>query len=373
MERLILSTSACGLGIELGGETAVVRGSRSDFARLEEELRARGESRVAEALHRYLHPVPGWQLRTRTLPLNQPQIIGILNLTNDSFSGDGVGTDATAALRHAAELQLAGADIIDVGGESARADRPVVEAGEEARLMAAVIAALVRERHVVSCDTYKAAVAQAALDAGAEIINDISGLTIGSEAAEAAARAGAGYVLNYSYSEPKRRPPSPPLYDDVVAETLAWMEPRIARLDAMGLGRDRVAVDPGIAFGKSHDEDIQIVRRIGELQTFGQPVMLAHSRKNYIGSVATGSAAPASRDLETHITTAIAYQQGVRLFRVHDVAGTVRALGMAAALTTSASGEFAPDGESWPWRAGASAAHMTTAAPDKRAPAGQRW
>jgi len=196
-------------------------------------------------------------------------------------------------------------------------------------------------------------------------------------------------VLNYSYSVPKRRPDSPPHYDDVVAETVAWMEPRIARLEALGLGRAQIAIDPGIAFGKSHDEDIQILRRIGELTTFGQPLLLAHSRKNYIGSIGgqrpaggqrraggrggNGGQPPADRDLETHITSALAYEQGVRLFRVHDVEGTRRALEVTRALSTADTGHFAPDGESWPWRAGASAPHMTIAAPDKCAPDGQRW
>ncbi|MGH2634241.1 MAG: dihydropteroate synthase, partial [Tepidiformaceae bacterium] len=227
---------------------------------------------------------------------------------------------------------------------------------------------------VVSSDTYKALVARAALDSGAEIINDISGLTLGPQAAEEAALAAAGYVLNYSYSVPKRRPDAPPHYDDVVAETVAWMEPHIARLEALGLGRAQIAIDPGIAFGKSHDEDIQVLRRIGELTTFGQPLLLAHSRKNYIGSIGGGGGQPpANRDLETHVSSALAYEQGVRLFRVHDAEGARRALEIATAIASRAAGSFAPGGESWPWRAGASAAHMTSAAPDKTPPAGQRW
>jgi dihydropteroate synthase len=297
--------------------------------------------------------------------------MGILNLTEDSFSGDGVGTDGTAALRRAEALREAGADLIDVGAESARADRPVLDEGGEARTVAGAVAALVREGHVVSSDTYKPAVARAALESGAEAVNDISGLTLGPGAAQEARRAGAGYVLNYSYSVPKRRPDTPPLYSDVMTETVGWMEGRLAELRAAGLPRESVVIDPGIAFGKSHDEDLQVLRRIGELRTFGQPVLLAHSRKNFIGSV-TGRA-PTERDLETHIASVLAFEQGVRIFRVHDVAGTRRALRMAEAVVEHRAGDFGPDGESWPWRAGASAAHMTTASPDKEAPSGQRW
>jgi dihydropteroate synthase len=133
------------------------------------------------------------------------------------------------------------------------------------------------ERHVQARGCYRS------LAAGAELVNDISGLTLGTGAAEAAGRAGAGYVLNYSYSVPKRRPDAPPVYADVTAETVAWMEQRLAELAAAGLAREAIAIDPGIAFGKSHDEDIQSLRRIGELTTFGQPVA-AGPRKNFIGT-----------------------------------------------------------------------------------------
>lgn len=322
-------------------------------------------------LDAFLRPVTAWKLRTRSLDMQMPWVMGILNLTDDSFSGDGVGRDVSGALRRAEELRSAGADIIDTGAESARADRPVMEADEEAVVVAAAVSALAREGHVVSIDTYKAPVARAALEAGAEIVNDISGLTLGTGAAEEAARAGAGYVLNYSFSVPKRRPDSPPVYTDVVAETVAWMEERLHTLHGAGLARESIAIDPGIAFGKSHDEDIQVLRRFGELRSAGQPLLLAHSRKNYIGSI--GGRPPAERDLETHVSSALAYAQGARIFRVHDAAGARRALDLAAAVVSGSAGDYAPGEGSWPWRAGASADHMTVAQPNKSAPAGQRW
>jgi dihydropteroate synthase len=359
-----------GLEAHADGETLRVAATVGSLAALR-SLLANPDSPVAAALDRYLSPVPAWKLRTVTLPLDRPHIMGIVNLTEDSFSGDGVGASIAAALRRAAELREAGADIIDVGAETARADRPGVDAEAEARLAAPVIEALVQEGHLVSIDTYKPLVARTAIERGAEIVNDISGLTLGTGAAAEAARAGVGYVLNYSYSVPKRRPDIPPRYTDVVAETIAWMATRLAELRSLGLPRAAIAADPGIAFGKSHDEDIQVIRRFAEFTTLGQPLLLAHSRKNYIGSV-TGLP-PAARDLETHVTSVLALAAGARIFRVHDAAGARRALDMAAALLFAVPGAFAPDGESWPWRAGASAAHMTRQEPDRPPPAGQRW
>ena len=370
LDEVTRVANAVGLASRVQGDTIVINGARDDWMRMAERLRETAPA-VAAALARYLHPQPAWCLRTRTLDMGRPWIMGILNLTDDSFSGDGVGREVDGAVRRAEALREAGATIIDVGAESARADRPVMDEADEAALVAHAVAALGREGHCVSVDTYKPAVARAALEAGAEVVNDISGLTLGTGAAEEAARAGAGYVLNYSYSVPKRRPDSPPLYKDVVAETVAWMGARLAELDAAGLEAANIAIDPGIAFGKSHDEDIQVLRRLGELTTLGQPLLIAHSRKNYIGSIA--GQPPATRDLETHVSSALAYAQGARIFRVHDAAGAWRALEIAAAIVSAAPGAFAPDAESWPWRAGASAAHMTNASPDKDAPKGQRW
>ncbi|MCZ2111869.1 MAG: dihydropteroate synthase [Dehalococcoidia bacterium] len=369
-EALQVATNSLGMGIDVRGEVTRVSASRRELARLAQALAERG-SGLARDLERYLSPVTTWRLRSRVLPLDRGWIVGILNLTEDSFSGDGVGCSVDAALRRAGELRMAGADIIDVGAETARADRPALDPEQEAAIVGPVVAALTREGHCVSSDTYKPVVAHAALESGAEIVNDISGLTMGTGAATEAARAGAGYVLNYSYSVPKRRPETPPVYEDVMTELVAWMEERVSELRAAGLGDEQIAIDPGIAFGKSHDEDIQVIRRLGELRSAGLPVMLAHSRKNFIGSI-TGRP-PGERDLETHVVSAFAYEQGVRIFRVHDVEGTRRALGIAEAFASRGPGAFAPGGGSWPWRAGAETAHMARGAADKPAPRGQRW
>ncbi|MGE3695670.1 MAG: dihydropteroate synthase [Dehalococcoidia bacterium] len=347
-----------------------VRGTRGELKRLAGALDA-GRAPIATALWNALEPRTTWWTARGEIPVDRPVIMGIVNLTEDSFSGDGVGSDVAAALRRANELREQGADIIDVGGETARADRPVREAEDEAVAVARVVAALAAEEHVVSIDTYKPAVAARALEAGAWIVNDISGLTLGRETPEVAARAGAGYVLNYSYSVPKQRPDAPPVYDDVVTETVGWMFERVAQLNDAGLPRASIVVDPGIAFGKSHDEDLQVLRRIGECMSLGLPLLLAHSRKNYLGSVA--GRIPGERDLETHISTVLALAQGARLFRVHDVEGTRRALDIAWATLAGSAGDYAPDAESWPWRAAASATHMMRGEADKSAPKGQRW
>ena len=370
LETLALATSALGLGLTVTEGTGRVAASAGDLGRLEAEL-GRRESPLAAALSRYLAPVERWRAGSHELPLDEPLVMGIVNLTDDSFSGDGVGTDVTAALAHAERLRSEGADIIDVGAETARASRPQLEPEAEAAIAGPVVAALVGEGHLVSIDTYKREVAEAAIESGAAIVNDISGLTLGTDAAEAAARGGAGYVLNYSYTIPKHRPDPAPTYDDVVAETVGWMAERLGRLEAAGLEREAIAIDPGIAFGKSHDEDIQSLRRLSELRTFGQPLLLAHSRKNYIGSVS--GAGPEDRDLETHVTTALAYAQGARVFRVHDVAGTRRTLAMAAAIVSAGAGAFAPDEGSWPWAAGATATEAIAEKALIDAPPGQRW
>ena len=365
-----LATIACGLGLSATERGVAVHATESGLSDLAAELRNR-DSDLGIELHKFLNPAQAWQVGGERLALDTFHLMGIVNLTADSFSGDGVGSDLGAALQKAAELRDAGACIIDVGGESARAGRPVLEASEEAGIVAPVVEALKREGHRVSIDTYKPEVATAALEAGAAIVNDISGLTVGVGAAEAASSASAGYVLNYSYSPPKRRPDSAPVYDDVVTETIDWFRERLQQLSATGLATDSIAIDPGIAFGKSHDEDLQMLRHIGTLKTFGQPILLAHSRKNFIGSIS--GADPGQRDLETHVLSALALSQGANIFRVHDVSGALRALRVAEAVAMRSLGDFAPDETSWPWRGGSTAGHAEGAETLESAPPGQRW
>lgn len=300
------------------------------------------------------------RLRDRVLPLGaRTYIMAILNLTDDSFSGDGFGGDLDAALRRAAACVDEGADIIDVGAESARADVPVRDAAREADLLAMVIDRLRRETAtVISADTYKGAVADAALSAGAHMINDIGGLKDGTATAEAAAKHGAALVVNYTFERPKVRPAQPPQHADLIGEHLAFLAEGVRTAEQCGVASDAIVVDPGIAFGKSHDEDLQVLRRLSEFTSLDRPLLVAASRKHFIGSVM--SVAPRERDAATAAVTALAIAQGADIVRVHDVRRNVEAARIADAIVRGNPGDFAPTSDSWPWAASVEPAPGTT-------------
>jgi len=292
---------------------------------------------------------PPLRARGRTLPLGRrTYVMAILNLTHDSFSGDGTGLDLDAALRRAVQAAAEGADIVDVGGESARADVPVRDAGEEAQLVGEAIRRIATELDVViSADTYKRPVAEAALQAGAHLVNDIGGFMYDIGTAEAAAAYGAALVVNFTYERPKVRPAEPPRYDDLIAAHLEFLTSRIAMARAAGVADDAIVVDPGIAFGKSHDEDLQVLRRLGEFRALGRPLLVAASRKHFIGSV-TGL--PRSqRDEATAAVTALNVAHGADIVRVHDVRTAVRAVRIADAIVRGRPGDYAATPDSWPW------------------------
>jgi dihydropteroate synthase len=297
--------------------------------------------------------LPPLRARDRTLTLGRrTYVMAILNLTDDSFSGDGVGGDLDAAVRRAVAAAADGADIVDVGAESARADAPPRDPSEEASLVAACVTRIAREVDaVISVDTYKPAVAEAALDAGAHMVNDIGGLLHDDGAARAAARYGAALVINYTVERPKVRPAAPPVYDDLIAAHLSFFRERIAVAAAAGVPHDCVVLDPGIAFGKSHDEDIEVLRRLGELRPLGRPLLVAASRKHFLGSI-TGLP-PAERDEATAAVTALAIAQGADIVRVHDVRTNVRVARVADAIVRGRAGDYAATPQSWPWAAGA--------------------
>lgn len=292
---------------------------------------------------------PPWRARDRLLPLGRrTYVMAILNLTDNSFSGDGTGADLDAAVRRAAVAYAEGADIIDVGGESARADVPVRDAAEEADLVGEAVRRIAAEVDIIiSADTYKRPVAEAALQAGAHVVNDIGGFMYDTGTAEAAARYGAALVINYTYERPKVRPAEPPHYDDLIAAHLDFLRGRIGMAKAAGVADDAIAIDPGIAFGKSHDEDLEVLRRLGEFRALGRPLLLAASRKHFIGSV-TGLP-PDQRDEATAAVTALNVAYGADIVRVHDVHANVRAVRIADAIVRGHLGEFVATPESWPW------------------------
>ncbi len=275
-------------------------------------------------------------------------VMAILNLTADSFSGDGTGADIDAAVRRAAACMGDGADILDIGAESARADVPVREAGEEAAFLGEAVRRIAAETNsVISADTYKPEVAEAALQAGAHIINDIGGFMHGTGTAQAAAKHGAALVLNYTFERPKVRPAEPPRYGDVVVEHLAFLRERAAMAIEAGVRPGGLIADPGIAFGKSHDEDLEVLRRLGEFQALGLPLLVAASRKHFIGSV-TGLP-PEERDEATAAVTALNVAYGADIVRVHDVRTAVRAVRIADAIVRGERGDYAATDASWPW------------------------
>ena len=298
--------------------------------------------------------------RDRRLPIgSRTYVMAILNLTDDSFSGDGTGADIDAAVRHAVRAEAEGADIIDVGAESARADVPVRDADEEAQFAGAAISRIAREVGlVISADTYKRAVAEAALDAGAHIINDIGGFMYDTGAAQAAAKRGAALVINYTYERPKVRPAEPPVYEDLLGAHLAFLGDRVEKARAAGVAEESLIVDPGIAFGKSHDEDLQLLRHLREVRALGYPLLVAHSRKHFIGSV-TGLA-PGERDTATVAVTALAIGAGADIVRVHDVRVNVEAARIADAIVRGEAGDYAATATSWPWWSEASPIAGTT-------------
>jgi dihydropteroate synthase len=250
-------------------------------------------------------------------------VMGIVNATPDSFSGDGLADPAEAVALGVA-LAEAGADIVDVGGESTRPrSTAVTEAVELARVVPVVRELAARLEVPVSVDTRKAAVARAALEAGAVIVNDIWGLRRDPEMAAVVASTGAAVVVMHNQAEPE--------YGDVVEEVCAGLRGSLVLAEAAGVERERIIVDPGLGFGKTPGQNLEVMRRLGELRGLDRPVLVGPSRKSTIGALLGG--APPERRLEgTLALCVLAAANGADLVRVHDVAEVVRALRVADAV-----------------------------------------
>jgi len=290
---------------------------------------------------------------------SRTHVMGIINITGDSFSGDGLLGDQDAAVRQGVRFVEEGAAILDVGGESARADVRSLSADEEIARVAPVIARLAREADaVISIDSYKPAVVEAAIQAGARLINDIGGLKLGSETAAIAARHGVPLVINYTYERPKVRPSAPPVYGDLIGEHLAFFRDRVATATALGVDPTQLVLDPGIAFGKSHDEDLTVLRELRAFTALGLPLLVAASRKHLIGSVL--GLPPEDRLEGTAAITAISIANGADIVRVHDVRSMARVARMSDALVRARPGDFAPAEGTWPWAANAPVLPGTT-------------
>ena len=257
--------------------------------------------------------------------------MGILNVTPDSFSDGGTHAGVETALGHARRMIAEGAEIIDIGGESTRPGAAEVVVAEEIGRTAPVIAALRREWDgLISIDTMKAAVAAAALEGGADIVNDVSGLTADPEMAAVCVESGCGVVVMHMQGDPRTMQVAPH-YDDVVAEVRAFFEERLAALSAAGLDPETICFDPGIGFGKTVAHNLALLRALPELGVAGRPLLLGVSRKSFIGRV-LGSDDLADRSWPTVAITAWAREAGVMVHRVHEVLPNVQALRMTEAI-----------------------------------------
>jgi len=259
-----------------------------------------------------------WRLAGRSLDLSRrPCIMGILNVTPDSFSDGSRYLDLDRAVERAFRLVEEGADIIDIGGESTRPNVAPVDAEEELRRVVPVVERLSGRIPVpISVDTYKAVVAREALRAGAEIVNDVSGLTFDPAMATTVAEAAAGLVVMHTRGRPDSMQKDT-TYGDLIAEVLDSLRNSVSTAVAAGVAKDRIVVDPGIGFGKSVQGNLEILRRLGEFESLQLPIFVGTSRKSFIGTVL-------GRDVDNRLfgtaaTVALALANGASIIRVHDV------------------------------------------------------
>ena len=258
------------------------------------------------------------------------RIMGVINVTPDSFSDGGRYLSAQAAIEHGLELEAEGAAILDVGGESTRPGAAPVPAAEELRRVISVIEGLL-ERGVgaqISIDTSKSGVAVRALEAGATLVNDVTALRGDPKMAGVVAEAGADCCLMHMLGDP-RTMQRDPRYDDVVGDIKSFLEERMAYAVAEGVALERILVDPGIGFGKTLEHNLELLRRLDELVELGREVVIGTSRKSFLGRL-TGREVD-DRVAATIATNVLAYERGARVFRVHDVAPVRDALTVAAA------------------------------------------
>ena len=275
------------------------------------------------AWERLTSPRPSLQLGERTIRLDQPQVMGIVNATPDSFSDGGRFPDAAAAAEAGADMAGQGAAIIDVGGESTRPGAKPVWEGDEIERVVPVIRQLALGGAAVSIDTRKADVMTAAIEAGARMINDVSSLTYDDRSAEVIAASSVPIVLMHHKGAPETMQDDP-RYDDVLIEVYLWLEERIGAAEKAGIRRDRILVDPGFGFGKNVAHNLELMNGLALFHSLGCPIVVGASRKRTIGALS--GEAPADKRLGGSIAFALkALEQGVHIIRAHDVPETVQA------------------------------------------------
>jgi len=323
------------------GKDVFITGGRDRLQRLPEVLRSNShvppalEEKITFRLENYLRLDYKVSCGGKVLDLGKrTHLMGILNVTPDSFSDGGRYSNADKALEHAREMVVAGADIIDIGGESTRPGAEPVPEAEELRRVIPLIERLAAELTVpLSIDTYKSSVAQRALQAGASIVNDISGLRFSRDMAGVVAAYGAAVVVMHIQGAP-RSMQQHPVYEDVVSEVLAHLEEGIGIAVRAGVDREKIVIDPGIGFGKTLEHNLTLLNRLGEFCCLGRPILLGTSRKKFIGTV-LDIPEPDQRVDGTAATVALGIEQGARIIRVHDVARMAQVARMTDAILKS--------------------------------------
>jgi dihydropteroate synthase len=280
-----------------------------------------------------LDGVPVWHVRDRVLDLSRPLVMGVVNLTGDSFSGDGVGDDVGAALERARSMLAAGADILDLGAESSRPGAEPVDAETEIKRLLPVVKALVAETDaVVSVDTYRPETAAPALEAGAHIVNDVTGMRgLGGSGGtgRAVALFDAGVIVMHMLGTPRDMQKNPH-YDDLGAEIHAFFAERLEAALAEGVRFESIALDPGIGFGKRLEDNLALLNHLEWFRGFGRPLVVGASRKSFIGALTgaeVGDRLPGTISAHT-----AAVLRGAHILRVHDVAEARQAVLVAAAI-----------------------------------------
>ncbi len=270
-----------------------------------------------------------WELRSRTLCLDKPLLMGIVNVTPDSFSDGGRFFSFDDGVRHALSLLEDGADILDIGGESTRpgslaGTAGAIGANEEKRRILPLIEAVLHAvpKAVLSVDTYRASTARAAIEAGAQIVNDVSGMLWDPAMAATCAELGCGVVVMHTRGLPSEWASQPPIpQEEIAALVLRELRERIAFVTAAGIARERLVIDPGFGFGKRGQENLELLQGLPLLQELGLPLLVGASRKGFLG----GSGIE-ERDAATHAFHAEAVRLGARILRVHDVRGACESL-----------------------------------------------
>ena len=264
-----------------------------------------------------------WQTSRFDIDLQRPRIMGIVNVTPDSFSDGGRHSSASAALAHAEQLLREGADILDVGGESTRPGAPVVSLEEELARVLPVVRGALAWGVPISVDTYKAEVMQAALDAGADIVNDVWALRQNGALAVVAQHPRCGVCLMHMHRDPQTMQVAP-MQGDVIEPVKAFLRERAQAVRDAGVADSRIVLDPGIGFGKTVEQNFELLSRQSALLDMGLPVLAGWSRKSSLGAV-TGQSVAADRVAASVAAAVLALERGARVLRVHDVAQTVQA------------------------------------------------